>query len=212
MPSNTWNRIVYRAWAPLYDRLLARFFRPGREAAARALALRAGERVLLVGVGTGEDLPLLPAGVEAVGVDLSPSMLQRARRLASTLPAAVELRQGDAANLDLAPASFDAVILNLVLSVVPDPVAAMAEVMRVLRPGGRAVIFDKFAPDDRSPTLPRRIMSKVTSVLGTEIDRRLVDILEGAPCRTVSDEPSILAGQYRVVLLHRTDAGRSSPH
>jgi hypothetical protein len=42
VPSNTWNRIVYRAWAPLYDRLLARFFLPGREAAARALALRAG--------------------------------------------------------------------------------------------------------------------------------------------------------------------------
>jgi ubiquinone/menaquinone biosynthesis C-methylase UbiE len=149
VPSNTWNRIVYRAWAPLYDRLLARFFRPGREAAARALALRTGERVLLVGVGTGEDLPLLPAGVEAVGVDLSPSMLQRARRLASTLPAAVELREGDAANLDLAPASFDAVILNLVLSVVPDPIAAIAEALRVLRPGGRAVIFDKFAPDDQ---------------------------------------------------------------
>ena len=40
MPSNRWNLIVYRAWAPLYDRLLERLFRPGREPAAHALALR----------------------------------------------------------------------------------------------------------------------------------------------------------------------------
>ena len=114
MPSNRWNLIVYRAWAPLYDRLLERIFRPGREAAAHALALRSGERVLLVGVGTGLDLLLLPPGVTGLGVDLSPAMLVHARRRA---PTAIDLRCGDAAELDVATGSFDAAVLNLVLSV-----------------------------------------------------------------------------------------------
>ena len=206
MPSNAWNRVVYRAWAPVYDRLLGRVFRPGRAAAARLLALRAGERVLLVGVGTGQDLPFLPAGVLALGVDLSRPMLERARRRLPTVPAQVDLRQGDAAILDVATGSFDAAILSLVLSVVPDPAAVVAEVMRALRPGGRAVIFDKFAPDTRAPSLPRRTLSLITRLFGTEIDRRLGDVLAGAPCRVVSNDPSILGGQYRVVLLRRTEA------
>jgi phosphatidylethanolamine/phosphatidyl-N-methylethanolamine N-methyltransferase len=203
VPSNRWNLVVYRAWAPVYDRLLQRFFAPGRAAAARALELRPGERVLLVGVGTGEDLPLLPAGVTAIGIDLSEPMLQRARRRLPETAASVALRQGDAAALDLPTASFDAVILNLVLSVVPDPTTVLGEAMRVLRPGGRAVVFDKFAPDGQAPSPARRILNMVTTTLGTAIDRQLGDILATAPCRVFSDEPSILVGQYRVILLRR---------
>ena len=127
--------MVYLAWAPVYDWALLRFFAPGRATAIRMLALRPGERVLLVGVGTGQDLPLLPAGVSAVGVDLSEPMLRRAERRLTDIDARVELRLGDAAALEMPSSSFDAVVLHLVLSVVPDPVAVVAEAMRVLRPG-----------------------------------------------------------------------------
>ena len=202
MPSNRWNLIVYRAWAPLYDGLLERLFRPGREAAAQALALRSGERVLLVGVGTGLDLPLLPPGVTGLGVDLSPSLLAHARRRA---PATVDLHCGDAAVLDVATASFDAAILNLVLSVVPDPAAVLSQTMRALRPGGRAVAFDKFAPEGQPVAGSRRVLSAMSSAFGTTIDRRLGDLIVGQSCRIVSNEPSIFGGQYRVVLLRRTD-------
>ena len=133
-------------------------------------------------------------------------MLKRASRRLSSLPAAVELRAQDAAALNVPAGSFDAAILNLVLSVVPDPTAVVAEVMRALRPGGRAVIFDKFAPDGRRPSRLRRTVSLVTSAFGTEIARRLDDILDAAPCTVVSDEPSILHGQYRVVLVRRDAA------
>jgi phosphatidylethanolamine/phosphatidyl-N-methylethanolamine N-methyltransferase len=209
MPSSRWNLIVYRAWAPVYDRLLRRFFAPGRATAAQVLGLRPGERVLLVGVGTGEDLPLLPPDISAVGVDLSEPMLKRAERQLPGAAAAVELRQGDAAALDLETASFDAAILNLVLSVVPDPSAALAEALRIVRPDGRVVIFDKFAPEGRPPSRARQVLNLLTTALGTAIDRRLSDILASAPCRVISDEPSILAGQYRVVLLERSGASSS---
>jgi len=85
------------------------------------------------------------------------------------------------------------------------PVAVLAETLRALRPGGRAVVFDKFAPDDRAPSRTRRALNVVTAIFGTEIDRRLAELVAGAPCRVVSNEASILGGQYHVVLLTRTD-------
>lgn len=203
MPSTTWNRHVYRAWAPIYDPLLERFFRPGRHATATLLALQPGERVLLAGVGTGLDLPYLPAGVDAVGIDLSEPMLEVAHRAATSCAARIELRQGDAATTGEPPASFDAAILALVLSVVPDPRQVFAETLRVLKPGGRLVIFDKFAPDNQPTSPVRRVLTVIARAFGTDIDRRLADITSGQPCQTLRDQPSLLRGQYRVVLLAR---------
>ena len=73
--TNRWNQFIYRLWAPVYDATVNHFFMPGRRRAMDVLDLKEGESVLLLGVGTGADLPLLPAGVRAVGVDLSPEML-----------------------------------------------------------------------------------------------------------------------------------------
>jgi phosphatidylethanolamine/phosphatidyl-N-methylethanolamine N-methyltransferase len=203
MPSTTWNRHVYRAWAPVYDALLERFFRPGRRAAATLLALQPGERVLLAGVGTGLDLPYLPPGVDAVGIDVSEPMLERARRTATSLPARIELRHADAAHTGDPAASFDAAILSLVLSVVPDPRQVLAETLRLLKPDGRLMVFDKFAPDNQPTSPVRRLLNVVTRSVGTDIDRRLADITSGQPCHTLDDQPSLLRGQYRVVLLAR---------
>ena len=74
--SNAWNRLRYSVWAPFYD-LVGRRFDPYRRALAR-LDLQAGQRLLLVGAGTGDDLPYVPAGVRTVATDLTPAMLARA--------------------------------------------------------------------------------------------------------------------------------------
>jgi ubiquinone/menaquinone biosynthesis C-methylase UbiE len=103
---------------PDLQHLLERFFRPGRHATATLLALQPGERVLVAGVGTGLDLPYLPPGVGAVGIDVSDPILERAGRTATSLPARIELRHADAADTGEPAASFDAAILSLVLSVV----------------------------------------------------------------------------------------------
>ena len=91
---------------------------PGRKRALELIDLQRGEKVLLVGVGTGADLPLLPTGVEATGIDLSPEMLAKARLKLDLCSAAVKLIEGDAQKLLVDEASFDAVILNLILSVI----------------------------------------------------------------------------------------------
>lgn len=203
--TNRWNRFIYARWAPFYDALVPHLFRRGRERAMAALALRPGERVLLAGVGTGADLPLLPPGVQALGVDLSPEMLARAREKLPLRDRAIELREGDVQALSVESASFDAAILTLILSVVPDPRACLREVLRALRPGGRAVIFDKFLPEGSAPPLGRRIANLGSTLFGTDINRRLGDILADAPCELLFDEPSVFGGMFRVILLRRRD-------
>ena len=199
--TNEWNRFIYRFWAPIYDITVNRLFIPGRKRALEVLTLRPGERVLLVGVGTGEDLPLLPAGVEAIGTDLSPDMLRRAKAKLSRCQASVELIEGDAQAPMTAAAAFDAAIMNLVLSVVPDGNACLQSALCAIKPGGRAVIFDKFLPDGREPSPLRRLASVFSMLLGTDINRSLGNVIKGAPCKVISNEPSIAGGLYRVVLL-----------
>jgi ubiquinone/menaquinone biosynthesis C-methylase UbiE len=199
--TNRWNRLVYRIWSPIYDRGLERFFSQGRKRAMELVGLRAGDEVCLVGVGTGSDLIYLPNGVRGVGVDLSEAMLAQAQKKLPIAGCEIELKVGDAQALPLEGEAFDVVILNLILSVVPDPTRCMSEAIRVLRPGGRIVVFDKFLPDTSRPSLVRRLSNVFSTLLGTDINRRLGDVIAGLPCELVHDEPSILGGMYRVVLL-----------
>ncbi len=201
--TNEWNRLVYRLWAPIYDGTVNRLFLPGRRRAMEALALQPGERVLIVGVGTGEDLLLLPAGVQAVGIDLSPEMLSKARSKLRLCPASVDLVEGDAqAELQQAD-GFDAAILNLILSVIPDGRACLQAALNALRPGSRVVVFDKFLPDGTNATAMRKLVNAFSMLLGTDINRRLGDMRAGLPCEVIFNEPSIAGGLYRVVLLRK---------
>lgn len=126
-----------------YDRSIAWFernlLRDGRE----WLGARTRGRVLMIAVGTGRDLPYLDDDVTAVtGIDLSPPMLDQARRRASELGLDADLREGDAEHLPFADASFDIVTCVLSLCTIPRPEAALTEARRVLKPGGRLLLLD----------------------------------------------------------------------
>lgn len=203
--TNDWNRIIYRLWAPIYDQSVNQIFMPGRRRALELLGLRPGERVLIVGVGTGADLPLLAPGTQAVGIDLSPEMLNKARQKLADCPAGVTLFQADAQSPLTRDSSFDAAILNLILSVIPDANACLRTTLRALKPGGRIVVFDKFLPEGRHVSPFRKLLNTFSKVLGTDINRRLSDIMKGCPCTVLSNEASILDGMYRVILLCKTE-------
>jgi len=197
------NLAVYRRWAPAYDTLFGRVSAASRRRALELLDLRPGERVVLPGVGTGLDLPLLPRGVFAAGVDISPQMLARARARLPVPGRDIELVQADAVQfLSEHAGAFDAAVLHLVLSVVPDGRACLRAAVAALRPGGRAVVFDKFAPEGRVRAA-RRAVNLVASRLGTDVTRRFEPMLAGSPARVVHDEPA-LHGLYRIILLERT--------
>jgi phosphatidylethanolamine/phosphatidyl-N-methylethanolamine N-methyltransferase len=201
--TNRWNRFIYRLWAPVYDRVLGRFFLPGRMAALEILAIKPGERVLLVGVGTGADLELLPEGVTAVGIDLSPEMLRRCLSRLPLLGREVTLIQGDAHQLQVDEAAIDAAVFNLILSVIPDPVACLRENLRSLKPAGRAVVFDKFIPNGKNITPWRRLLNFFITLIGTNITRVFEEINAASGWEAVRDEQSLLNGTYRVILLKK---------
>ena len=208
--TNAWNRLVYRLWSPVYDVLDRGFFAPERKRAIEELKLQPGERVLLAGVGTGADLPLLPDGIEAIGIDLSPDMLRRARAKLPRAGCAVTLIQADAQEPGMAESRFEAVVFNLILSVVPDGAACWRESLRALKPGGRAVIFDKFLPETASLTAGRRLLNLLTSTFGTDITRRFSDLTAGTDFTVLYDKPSLLHGAYRIIAI-RKDGGPLLP-
>ena len=110
-----------------------------------ALAATPGERVLDVGCGPGFYCAELSSAVRSagsvIGVDSSPPMLQLAARRCSGHDN-VELRHGDATSLPVDDASVDGVLCVQVLEYVADPTVALAEMHRVIRPGGRVVVWD----------------------------------------------------------------------
>jgi ubiquinone/menaquinone biosynthesis C-methylase UbiE len=99
---------------------------------------------------------------------------------------------------------FDAVLLNLILSVVPDGQRALDEAWRVLRPGGRMVVFDKFLPDHERSTAFRNLLGSLIRRLGTDPNRHFSDMVRALPDGgIVKDEPALLRGQYRIIVLHK---------
>lgn len=197
-------RRAYGFWALFYDVLVG-----GTGAARRrsleALAPRPGERILLVGVGTGLDLPHLPDHARFYALDLTSAMLLRARRRARGLDVPVTFAQASAASLPFAAGRFDAAILHLILAVVPDPVAALREVERSLRPGGRAVVWDKMLPDGGRPSLLRRLIHALTHRHLTGLMLDLPGVLATTPSLAiVHREPSIFGGMWQIVVLKKT--------
>ena len=199
--TNTWNRVRYTLWAPLYD-IAGRRFDGRRKASLNLLDLMAGERLLIVGAGTGSDLPHVPPGVSIVATDLTPAMLQRARR---HLRPSASLAIMDGHRLGVADGIVDAVALHLILAVIPDPVRCLREVARVLRPRGRVAVFDKFAKT-KTPPLALRALNLVTAPLFTEVTRCFEEILErsGAPLTVEHDAPAWRGGLFRHLILRRT--------
>lgn len=199
--TTNWNRVRYGLLAPVYDMAFGPLHAVGfRRARARAMDLLGpspGSRLLIVGCGTGLDLPLIPPSVDIVATDLSPHMVERTARRARRLGLDVETRVMDGEHLDFEDASFDHVVLHLILAVMPDPLACAAEVARVLRPGGTVSIFDKFAPDGRPPSLVRRGLNLITNVVATDITRGLQPILEAGGLQLLHREEH-LAGLFSV--------------
>lgn len=200
MPFNTlsWNRIRYSCYAPIYDSI-AWILNRGRREAVKGLQLREGQRLLIVGCGTGLDLPYIPETVDIHLLDVSSAMLKRARRKAPGAHAML----GDAEALPVADASVDAVLLHCIVAVTPDANACVQEACRVLKPGGMISLFDKFAPDGRPVPWFRRVMNELTESGFSSIVRRREDVLAGSGLTITYESPRPIFGTFGVTLLRK---------
>lgn len=162
-----WDRL-----APRYDELSAGLERRFLASSRPWVGARAHGRVLEVGIGTGANLAHYRAGTQVVGIERSPAMLEQAGRQALAVGREVDLRQGDAGALDLPDASFDTVVSTFVLCCVPDEGAALAEMVRVLRPGGSLLLADHVASDRWWVGAGQAVLDLVTVPSGGEHFRR----------------------------------------
>jgi ubiquinone/menaquinone biosynthesis C-methylase UbiE len=131
--------------APKYDKQVAFFERVWFGGGRQWVCAQATGDVLEVAIGTGRNLPFYPSGIRLTGIDFSPTMLEVARRQAGQLGRHVDLRLGDAQSLELPGAAFDTVVCTLSLCTISDEQRAIAEMRRVLRPGGRLLLLDHVA-------------------------------------------------------------------
>ncbi|WP_188987330.1 class I SAM-dependent methyltransferase [Saccharopolyspora thermophila] len=133
---------------------------------------RASGDVLEVAVGTGLNLPGYPVGARLTGIEWSRQMLALARQRAARLGRRVHLLQADAQALPFPDASFDTVVCTFSLCAIPDERQALAEMARVLRPGGRLVLADHVVSTSGPVRLVQRVLELVTVPLGGEHFRR----------------------------------------
>ena len=196
---NNWRRWRYSLLAPLYD-LGAAGHEAARRRAVDLLSLAPGARVLVVGVGTGQDLVFLPADVLVTAVDLAPAMLLRARR---RHPAA-ELLVMAGEHLEFPAGAFDAVLLHQVLEVAARPEALLREAARVVAVGGRVSVFDKFVSADHRLAPWRRVLARALDVCFTTTKLVFEDVLDGAAAPLAIAEDTLCGrGPFRIVVLRR---------
>lgn len=175
---------AYARWAPVYDFVFGKLvffgslFDRGREMAIDHINTLSGN-VLEVGVGTGLSLGRYKRQLTVTGIDLSPDMLKVARRRVSDerMTHVRDLIEMDAGDLKFETASFEAVAVMYVITVVPHAQTVLDEVARVLKPGGEAVIVSHFAHEGGWRGRFERLIVPVTRWLGWKSDFPISRIL-----------------------------------
>jgi phosphatidylethanolamine/phosphatidyl-N-methylethanolamine N-methyltransferase len=180
---------VYEKLASVYDYTFGPTLHPGRVQAIERMGIQSGDRVLEVGVGTGINASLYPRDCSVTGVDLSDSMLEKAReRVARKGIRNMRLLEMDAADLKFADGSFDIVYAPYLISVVPDPVAVAREMRRVCRSGGKIIFLNHFRSSNPVMAWGERAMSPLTVHIGFKSDLDLPAFLAQAELKPVSIE------------------------
>jgi len=183
---------VLRAWeksAPGYDKQIAFFERVWFSGGRQWLASRARGRVLEVGIGTGLNLPHYRADVTVTGIELSPAMLAVAKQRARDIGRDASLRVGDAQALPFPDDAFDTVVCALALCTIPEPVTAIAEMRRVLVPGGRLLLLDHIGSSWPPVRALQWLLERATiRAAGEHFTRRQLPLVEAAGFELVEVE------------------------
>lgn len=197
----------YDLWASIYDyaewpaeRLL---FRSWRE---QLWAPVEGPEVLEIGVGTGKNMPYYPDGAHVTAIDLSPKMVERARRRAQQFPEKdITIREMDVQGGDFSAAHFDEVVATMVFCSVPDPVLGLREARRVTKPGGHLRLLEHMRA---SPPLLARLMDRLDAPVhwaaGMHIARETVDNVRRAGWNVKTVSPLTRGDIFRRIVARKS--------
>jgi ubiquinone/menaquinone biosynthesis C-methylase UbiE len=129
-------------------------------------------RTLLVAVGTGLDLQYFSPAQKVVGIDISSKMLEKAKVKSGKLASDTKLVRADVQVLGFADNSFDSVVTSCTFCSVPDPVAGLKEIRRVLKPGGKLLMFEHVRSNIFWMGPMMDLLTKLTRKVGPDLNRR----------------------------------------
>jgi ubiquinone/menaquinone biosynthesis C-methylase UbiE len=180
-----YNRIAF-----LYDLMEAPMERLRFASWRRKLMGRiAGPTALEVGVGTGKNLIFYPDDLVITAIDLSPRMLERARKRANKLNLNVNLQEMDVEHLNFADDSFDTVFATFVFCSVPDPIAGLQELRRVCKPDGKLLLLEHMRPENYALGLIFDLFNPIiVRMMGANINRRTINNIRQAGWQIKAEE------------------------
>lgn len=150
------------------------------EAAKRESLSHGRGRVLFLAVGTGLEVPFFPPGLDITGMDVSGGMLSHAKSRAAAYQGGFQLAQADVEHLAFRDSSFDVVVTSCTFCSVPDPVAGLRELRRVLKPGGELRMFEHTGSRWFPFRLMLNLMTPITRRFGPEMNRDTVSNVQKA--------------------------------
>lgn len=160
------------------------------------------ENILIIGVGTGDDIEHIPDNISVTAIDYSQKMLDNASKKYPDQDNLKFVRM-DAHDLNFPDNSFQRIVMPLIVAVLENPDQLIAEAKRVLKPGGRIIIFDKFLAKGKKPSTIRKFVNTFANLFATQINLDLYQIVEASDLKVISDEPALFNGLIRVIVLKK---------
>jgi phosphatidylethanolamine/phosphatidyl-N-methylethanolamine N-methyltransferase len=201
---------AYARWAPFYDMVFGKITTEGRRKAIAAVN-RVGGRALEVGVGTGIALPEYNRQMRITGIDVSSHMLERAHQRVKdeNLTHVERLSVMDATKMDFEDNSFDVAVAMYLITVVPDPAAVLAEMERVVRPGGEVILINHFGADRGPRAKVEKMLAERAHILGWRADFPLERVMCCDNLEVVEKTPVPPFGMFTVLRFVKKDPAAS---
>lgn len=143
-------------------------------AAKQRLFAQMTGQCMMVAAGTGNDFRCFPPDLTITAIDISPAMVARARSRARGYRGVLDVRVMDVQDLDFPDASFDTVATAATFCSVPDPIRGLREIYRVLKPGGRLLMFEHVRSRFGPVALFQDLMTPLTRRIGPDMNRDTV--------------------------------------
>lgn len=160
--------------------------------AKRRMFARMTGRCFMVAAGTGADFQFFPAGLTVTAIDLSPKMVERARKKAWRYDGVLDVRLMDVTTLEFPDASFDTAVTSFTFCSVPDPIAGLCEVYRCLKPDGRLLMFEHVRSRIGPIAIAQDLMTPFSRRFGPDMNRDTVRNVVSAGFRVLREENAYL--------------------
>ena len=196
----------YARYAPVYDHTFGWLLSFRGRSMAAGVTNHSPGKILEVGVGTGIGLPYYRREHQVHGIDISPHMLDRAKKRVhrKRLGNVTQLTIMDARKLQFADNSFDAIVAAYVMSVVPEPDKVIREIERVCKPGGDVIIVNHFAAAGGMRRGVEKLLAPLSNKLGWRPDMPVEEILAHTDLQEVSRHTLPPMGLFTLLHLRKS--------